>query len=278
VIARRIASASLAQTAMQALIAEARLTPKPALVDGRGNGAHRDLSLALLVRSAHALRETFEEVAAACRNAGVDIALRERLGAIGRSGAGRMLAATGGVNTHRGALWSLGLLVAACALTDASDAQELAKAASAIASLPDRMGGSLTSNGARVREAFGVRGAPGEAAEGFPHVVRAALPVLREARARGEDDATARINALLAIMTTLEDTCLLHRGGSAALRIAQEGARSVLSAGGYATSRGAHAFFLLDAELLARNASPGGAADLLAAAIFLDSIERRTCA
>ncbi len=277
-IARRIASASLAQTAMQALIAEARLTPKPALVDGRGNGAHRDLSLALLVRSAHALRETFEEVAVACRNAGLDIALRERLGAIGRCGERRMLAATGGVNTHRGALWSLGLLVAACALTDASDARELATAASAVAALPDSEGGSSPSNGARVREAFGVRGARGEAADGFPHVLRLALPMLREARARGEDDATARINALLAIMTTLEDTCLLHRGGTAALRFAQEGARSVLAAGGFATSRGARAFSILDTGLLARNASPGGAADLLAAAIFLDSIERLTCA
>ncbi len=277
-IARRIATASLAQTAIQALIAEARLTPKPALVDGRGNGAHRDLSLALLVRSAHALRRTFEEVAVACRNAALDIALRERLGAIGRSGERRMLAATGGVNTHRGALWSLGLLVAACALTDANDARELATAASAIAALPDREGGSSPSNGARVRAAFGVGGAPGEAADGFPHIVRVALPILRAARARGEDDATARINALLAIMTTLEDTCLLHRGGTAALRIAQEGARAVLAAGGFATSRGAHAFSLLDAGLLARNASPGGAADLLAGAIFLDSIERRTCA
>lgn len=277
-IARPIASAPLAQSAMQALIAEARLTPKPALVDGRGNGAHRDLSLALLVRSARSLRGTFEEVAAACRNAALDIALRERLGAIGRSGERRMLVASGGANTHRGALWSLGLLVAACALTDANDAQELAMVAGAIAALPDRAGGSPLSNGARAREAFGVRGAPGEAADGFPHIVRVALPMLRKARARGEDETTARINALLAIMASLEDTCLLHRGGTAALRIAQEGARSVLAVGGFATSRGAHAFFLLDAALLARNASPGGAADLLAAAIFLDSIERRTCA
>ncbi len=277
-IARRIASATLAQAAVQALIAEARLTPKPALADGRGSGAHRDLSVALLVRSAYALREAFEEVAAACRGAVLDIALRECLGAIGRAGERRMLAATGGVNTHRGALWSLGLLVAACALSDASDVLEVATVASAIATLPDRVGQLLPSNGARAREAFGVRGAPGEAADGFPHIVRVALPMLREARARGEDEATARINALLAIMTTLDDTCLLHRGGSAALRVAQAGARSVLAAGGFATQRGADAFARLDAALLARNASPGGAADLLAAAIFLDSIERRSCA
>ncbi|MHB8146880.1 MAG: triphosphoribosyl-dephospho-CoA synthase [Vulcanimicrobiaceae bacterium] len=277
-IANHVGRISIAEAAVQALIAEAELTPKPALVDLRGNGAHHDLSLDLLVRSARALRETFEEVAAACRSARPDVALRERLGVIGREGERHMLIETGGVNTHRGALWSLGLLVAACSLTNSREPERIAAAAGAIAALPDRAGVPIASNGARARAVFGVRGAVGEARDGFPHVVRVALPMLREARARGVDDGTARVNALLAIMATLEDTCLLHRGGIAALRIAQERSQAVLAAGGFATPRGARTFDRLEASLLAHNASPGGAADLLAAAILLDCVERRACA
>jgi triphosphoribosyl-dephospho-CoA synthase len=268
---------SLADAAVQALVDEAALTPKPALVDRRGSGAHRDLSLDLLLRSARALHGVFDEIARASKGRDAEPQLRARLGAIGREGERRMLAATGGVNTHRGAIWSLGLLVAAASITAARDGAIVAATAASLASLPDPERALSVTNGARARAAFGVRGAPGEAESGFPHVVDVALPHLRRSRERGNVEDAARIDAMLAIMTTLDDTCLLHRGGVQALQIAQEGAQEVLAAGGVATPSGARALQRLESLLLERDASPGGAADLLAATLLLDAIEYGVC-
>jgi len=256
---------------VRALILEALLTPKPALVDQRGPGAHRDLDLAKLLRSARALRGTFHRMAldAAASTAGVR--LRERLGALGRGGERAMLEATGGSNAHRGAIWVLGLLVAATALAGSDAApREAAATAAGLARLPDRHAPRRLSNGARVCREFGVAGARGEAAAGFPHVIEVGLPALAAARHRGAPESCARLDALLAIMASLDDTCLLHRGGWAAVHAARGGARRVLALGGSATAAGAAALLALDAELMRRNASPGGCADLLAACLFLD--------
>jgi len=117
---------------------------------------------------------------------------------------------------------------------------------------------------------YGVLGARGEASAGFPHVVNIGLPALRAARARGVGETCARLDALMAIMASLDDTCLLHRGGVTALHAAQGGARAVLAAGGSSTAAGRQALLRLDADLLGHRASPGGCADLLAACLFLD--------
>jgi len=98
--------------------------------------------------------------------------------------------------------------------------------------------------------------------------------MLKLARARGDAEHHARVNALLAVMATLDDTCLLARGGRKALDAAQHGARRVLACGGIATPNGRRAFGVLEARLRRLHVSPGGAADLLAAALLLDRIER----
>jgi len=266
-------AAQLADCAVQALIAEAMLTPKPALVDQRGSGAHGDLDLHCLLRSAHALRASFRSMALHASALAPGVALRETLGAIGRRGEQRMLQATGGSNAHRGAIWVLGLLVAALAGSRARRSlAEVARGAARLARLPDRHAPRLPSNGARVCRRFGVAGARGEAAAGFPHVLRIGLPALHAARRRGAAESCARLDALMAIMSSLDDTCLLHRGGWAALRAAQRGASAVLAQGGSASVAGRRALLALDAELLRSYASPGGCADLLAACLFLDDV------
>ena len=116
-------------------------------------------------------------------------------------------------------------------------------------------------------------GARGEARNGFPHVVGVALPALRAAREAGGSERLARLDALVALIANVDDTCLLHRGGRAALRDAQTGARAVLDAGGSATAAGRRALRSLEAALLRHNAAPGGSADLLAAALFLDALD-----
>jgi triphosphoribosyl-dephospho-CoA synthase len=264
-------AAVLAGRAVRALILEALLTPKPALVDRRGPGAHRDLDLVRLLRSARALRETFRLMALAASASPADVPLRERLGALGRSGEQAMLEATGGSNAHRGAIWVLGLLVGALALLGAdSPAAEVASTAAHLARLPDRHAPVLESNGTRACRTYGVRGARGEAAAAFPHVFEVGLPALHAARRRGTSESCAQLDALLAIMASLDDTCLLHRGGWAAVQAARRGADRALALGGSATAAGREAVLALDAELVRRNASPGGSADLLAACLLID--------
>lgn len=262
----------LADLAVQALIDEAELTPKPALVDGRGSGAHRDLSLAAMRRSARALRPTFLAMARAAEGQPASRALREELAAIGRAGEPAMLAATGGSNAHRGAIWALGLLLAATAQGHATSPAEIGARAAAIAAFPDRFVPAAPSNGQSVAARFGVAGARGEAKAGFPHAVHVALPALRRARAGGAGETHARLDALMAVMAVMDDTCVLHRGGLPALTAAMAGAQAVLDAGGTATPDGWAALARLHDTLMRLNASPGGAADMLAAALFLDRV------
>lgn len=120
---------------------------------------------------------------------------------------------------------------------------------------------------------YGVGGAREEAQQGFPAVLQWGLPQLRRSRARGHGEQNARLDALLAIMTRLADTCVLYRAGEAGLRAMQDGARAVLEAGGSASLAGRRRLHQLDLQLLTLNASPGGAADLLAACLLLDRIE-----
>lgn len=261
----------LADLAVDALIDEADLSPKPALVDRRGNGAHTDLHLGLMHASALALWPAFKEMAEAALNIGeVGLPLREAIGRIGREGEQAMLATTNGVNTHRGAIWALGLLVTAAALQPKS----VALCAARLALLDDRYAPKPLSHGAQVAQRYGARGAREEAQLGFPSVLQRGLPQLHKSRASGHGEQNARLDALLAIMTELADTCVLYRAGEPGLQAMQSGAQAVLDAGGSASLSGRRRLHELDQQLIALNASPGGAADLLAATLLLDRIER----
>ena len=262
----------LADTAVTALVAEARLTPKPGLVDLRSSGAHHDMSAELLERSAEALRPTFAALAAAGAEGTLDQALRARLAAIGRDGERVMLATTRGVNTHRGAIWALGLAVAVSANDPAAPPGEVLAGIGRLARHVDPAlpAGPLASNGAITRRRYGVPGAVGAAGRGFP-AAATALEVLRAARSQGGSEDTVRLTALLASIAVLDDTCLLHRGGLAGLRDVQQGARGVLDAGGPTTRAGARLLACLDQDLVVRGLSPGGSADMLALALFLDA-------
>ena len=261
----------LARTATLCLIDEARLSPKPGLVDSRGNGAHHDLTLELMERSAHSLTPTFQALAQQSWRRPADVALRQTIGRLGREGEQQMMAATGGVNTHRGAIWALGLLVSAVAMLGGSaPAQAIAATAAKLAQLPDDAAPKLFSKGLRATHRYRGPGAREEAQQGFPHIIKLALPQLQHSRQRGSNEAQARLDALMAIMTSLSDTCVLSRAGLEGLDAMRQGASAVLQAGGVASKAGQQALAELDARMLALNASPGGAADLLAATLFLD--------
>lgn len=263
----------LAFIARDCLIDEARLSPKPGLVDSRGNGAHHDLSLDLMERSARSLTPTFLHLAQQSWQRPADIALRETVGRLGREGERQMMTATDGVNTHRGAIWALGLLVSAVAMHGGNaGAQQIAHSAALLARLPDGAAPKTFSKGLKATHQYRVPGAREEAQQAFPHVMQLALPQLLRSRAMGANESEARLDALMAIMTSLSDTCVLSRAGMPGLKAMQNGARAVLNAGGSATARGRNALARLDVQMLSLNASPGGAADLLAATLFLDRV------
>lgn len=269
----RPTDSSLADAAVAALLAEAELTPKPALVDRRGGGVHSDMDLELLTRSALALRGTFALLESIGGTVEDNRALRIHLAAAGRQGERAMLTATGGVNTHRGAIWALGLAVGAAAAVRSTDSGVILTRVAAIAAHADPAAESGTDRtGARARARYRVGGAVTEARNGFPHAA-AALRQLRRSRAAGHLEQHARLDALVAAMSGLADTCLLSRGGWLGLETARHGAGSVLRLGGSGTPDGARALDRLDRQLTAMRVSPGGSADLLALALFLDNLE-----
>jgi triphosphoribosyl-dephospho-CoA synthase len=265
----------LSIVAVESLIAECNLTPKPGLVDARGPGSHTDMTVKLLRLSARCLHPTFLASARAAAGQPPSLTLREELGRVGRRGEATMMAVTSGVNTHRGAIWTLGMLTAAAASLRKSEwsAHLICSRAAEIARISDRYVPRAFSHGTQVCRRFGVGGARGEAEAGFPHVLLAAAPRLERSLRSGESDRVARINALLALMAELADTCILYRGGLHALKRVQEGARQVLKAGGAGTPEGMKCLLRLDGMLAVQNLSPGGSADLLAATLFLDSLK-----
>ncbi|MGI3744756.1 MAG: triphosphoribosyl-dephospho-CoA synthase [Janthinobacterium lividum] len=267
----------LADLAVDALIDEADLSPKPALVDRRSSGAHTDLHLGLMHASAISLWPAFKQMAdAAIAISDINPALRETIGRLGREGEAAMMRTTNGVNTHRGAIWALGLLVTAAALDpDDLSPEGLCQRAGQLAVIEDRhqTANQSHSHGQTVAQKYGAMGAREQAQAGFPAVIQTGLPQLLCSRAAGHGEQNARLDALLAIMTTLSDTCVLYRAGEEGLHAMQHGAQRVLDAGGSATLGGRRALNQLDQQLLSLNASPGGAADLLAACLFIDRLE-----
>ncbi|MEU6373907.1 triphosphoribosyl-dephospho-CoA synthase [Streptomyces sp. NPDC046909] len=261
---------ALAQAAVTALTGQLALAPKPGLPDPRDLDARvtrRDHSA--LRWSAKALVPGLAAMAAAARRTGEPTpGLRAELGAIGRCTEHSVHLAGGG---HRGATWALGLLVAAAALDPRAPATDIAATAKSIARHTDKRAPRRPSHGSSVSAKYGAAGARGEARAGFPHV-RRALDALAAARMAGATEGQARLDALLTVMSTLQDTELLYSAGPLGLRHVQAGARGILEAGGTSTEAGAAALTAFDKDLHTRAWSPRGSAGLLAGALFLDSL------
>lgn len=269
------AAQSLASSAYAALIAEVEATPKPGLVDRNNNGAHRDMDLALFLRSAAALRPYFARMAASVL-AGWEndpVQIMAQLRAEGIAAEQAMFAATGGINTHKGAIFSMGLLIAGKALALRAGGDAVANAAalaqSDLTAELQRAGKRPETNGEHVYARYAARGARGEAASGFPTACAAKAVYAAYLQAgKGWNDALAL--TLPHSMAALQDTNLLHRGGPEGLHFVQQSARAVLA---LPETERIPALLALDAELIKRNLSPGGSADILSLAALLHTFE-----
>ena len=270
----------IADQAVLALLRELAAWPKPGLVSHVDSGSHSDMDAAMMQASAKALRPFFAELA----RAGQDGARMDHLRSIGLRAETAMLAVTGGINTHRGAIFGLGLLSVA-----AGAVAEISGDGAAVA--PVRLGDvvmrrwaadivrgpiPLFSHGAAALRRYGTGGARAEAAGGFRSVYEVGLPALREGRSLQPKDPDAPIvQACFALIAAVDDTNLLHRGGGDGMRYASAAASSFLSQGGIGTPDWRSRAVAVHAGFVARHLSPGGCADLLAMTLFVDALESR---
>lgn len=269
-----------ARHAVRALYAELTLEPKPGLVSLRDNGSHTDMNAATFVRSLFALRHYFPTIA----RAGASSPPLPVLQALGLAAEARMLQATGGVNTHRGAVFALGLL---CAASGRLYAQGLALTPSAVrhtlhASWGDALRAQAIANaarapvshGQRAARTYGLRNALDEAADAFPTLFETTLPALQAALHQGHPARAARVQALFATMAVLDDTNVAHRGGREGLDRLKAAAAAFVRGGGVARHGWLEQARALHAQCVAQRLSPGGAADLLACACWLHSMQQ----
>lgn len=259
----------LAVFAEAALLAEVWATPKPGLVDLANCGAHKDMDAKMFAASAASLVPCFER----CAEAGG--ALREIPGAMvaalrsaGLEGERSMYAATGGVNTHKGAVFSMGILCAAAAMNPGSMAELQADCRMIAEALLEGEDSSRTeSHGLSVRESLGTGGIRAEALSGFETAFSTGLPALEEAFGMGADYDRALVYSLLKIITETQDSNLAYRGGMEGAAFAQKEAARLTAGGPMAMDMEAVA--AADEEFIKRNLSPGGSADLLAFSVML---------
>jgi len=266
--------AQLAQLAVDALREELEAYPKPGLVSAVDSGAHDDMDFALMCRSAESLRLPFAQLAAAGRRG---LSFDHALKPLGIEAERRMLAATGGVNTHRGAIFCMGLVVAALAhrmaiggaLTRHGVQATLTGNWGAALARHATLGRDNGSHGAVVRQHTGLAGARREAALGLPSVFEIGFPAYRRALADGLEANAAAIETLFVLMASVDDTTVLYRGGIEGGRLVRESASAFLASGGCRRPAWFEEAEQIHRRFTARGISAGGCADLLACTVLL---------
>ena len=274
-------AARIADCACRALLYEVATTPKPGLVDRAGSGSHRDMDFYTFLDSALALRPYFARCVRIARAGGTPEEIFCRLRPAGLRAEGEMRAATHGVNTHKGAIFTLGLLCAAAARleTDAPAPQAiLDEAARMTQGLVARDLAGLApeaarSAGARLYLSEGVTGVRGQAEAGFPAISRVGLPRLTQGLARGLSIDEAGAAALLWMLAQVEDTNMMTRSSPARARAVAAELRARLEKEPFP---GRETLQALDSAFVAENLSPGGSADLLAGCYFLHFLSSGT--
>ena len=271
--------------AYMALLEEVYVSPKPGLVDLYSNGAHRDMDVYTFERSASGLLPYFIKMALQGLGSGfTGEELFRQLRKTGQDAEQAMYRATGGINTHKGAVFTLGLYCAAagrCLSKYGAVGEEyLRKIQIEITeeslNREIRMLGQkkAASHGEKNFQSYGTMGVRGEALKGYPSLWEVSLPVFRQGIACGLDMNSVKLQTLLTLMSRIEDSNIIARHDPDTLRKVQKDAERFLLKGGVYTERGFRKLAAMDREYTIKNISPGGSADLLAATIFLEKILR----
>ncbi len=277
----------ISQQALLSMLYEVSASPKPGLVDRFNQGAHKDMDFFTFMASSSALVYFFRDCAAkGMEYAGMEpIELFKALRGLGKVAENAMFDATVGVNTHKGLIFSLGIVSAAassCVKENAGDRIS----SDEICEKVFRMTHGLCrkeldsinkteglSHGEALFKKYGYRGIRGEVESGFQTVRNCSLPTMKLLKAqRSYSMNDIFVQTLLHLMTVNEDTNIAARHDDKTLRYVQQYAKRVLAAGGMLTEKGAQMVNEMDRDFIERNISPGGSADLLAVTIMLDRL------
>ena len=278
-----------ATCAVRALLYEVSATPKPGLVDRNNSGSHQDMDFFTFLDSSAALIPWFRDFFCIGWDHASDPEplLFSRLRFAGKRAEEQMFSATGGVNTHKGLVFSFAVLCGAlgqiharrplpldgtqvidacrklgrCALDDFQKTGE-----------KEPQGGQRETNGEQCRRRYGLLGARGEAAAGFPSALRYGLPVLKKRLAKGDPLNDAAVFTLLSLIASVDDTNMIHRGGFAAAQDRKKEAMRLLSQ--LTNENFSDTLNALDSSYIRENLSPGGCADLLAVSLMLCFLEQ----
>ena len=266
----------VAGLAVQSLLDEVHTTPKPGLVDQQNSGSHRDMELSTFVASAEALYPYFLECFCQGHET-ADMTPEDTFSHLRHAGIRaehEMFRVTGGINTHKGAIFTLGILCGALgrlwtAANPIAPLEEITNHCAAMGkvSLQDLENITVPSTAGEVLyKNHGLTGIRGEAAAGLPSVVETGLATYRMAQSSGYSTNDSAAVALIHLIARVEDSNLHHRGGASGAAWAKQEAKKLLPLPDMAQ------IIELDNRFIARNLSPGGCADLLAATLFLASL------
>lgn len=270
----------IATLAVKSLIAEVHTTPKPGLVDRRNTGSHKDMDIRTFTASAFALEPYFRK----CVETGQNTALlspAETFSLLRQAGLDAekaMYKATGGINTHKGAIYTMGVLCGAVGrlwkpeapIAKTDEILCLCKEMTAQSVKDDFAAMTGATAGERLYLQKGLTGIRGQVAAGLPAVAHIGLPVYKSCLQNGLSDNDAGAVTLVHLIAQVEDTNLHHRGGTDGAAFARDAARMLLPAPAMAQIEE------LDNAFIVRNLSPGGCADLLAVTYFLHHLEQTT--
>ena len=272
--------------ASMALQAELDTTPKPGLVDCNDNGAHRDMDHALMQRSIQALHPYFVRLAQLgftdkqpCHDEIVNIGIEAER---------EMFKVTGGVNTHKGALFSIGLAAVAlagesfCRITQAEEcgtmayndvnSKQIQSLSNSIASLARLFPDTNGTHGSKAKANNILKGALDNAREGYTQLFKAWLPFYIDRIAEGDNYALHK--TLLRIMCDLDDTNIVYRTSMETMQEVKTEARQMLDASRNIVNFEA-ALQAMNTDYIHRNISPGGSADMLSLVVFLSCVVRK---
>ena len=254
----------VARLAVNALKQELDLTPKPGLVDTHDNGAHSDMDYSIMLKSIDALRPYFTKLAVMSYSD--DVPSAAELQQLGIEAEKTMLNATGGVNTHRGALFSMGLaVVAACHVIAKGETSDLINRwSNTVASIASKMPGGNGTHGDTIRTEHQVMGAIDLARTGYSKLISNWLSFYRDNR----NDENVNYKTLLLIMSELDDTNVIHRVGFDKAQQVKLDARHLLE------NFSIEALEQMNESFITANISPGGAADMLSLTLFLSTLTK----
>lgn len=270
-----------ARFAVRGLLYEVCTTPKPGLVDRSNSGSHKDMDIFTFMDSACALFPYFETCTKIGRQTS-DLPATEtflKLRSAGRKAEADMFSATRGINTHKGAIFSMGILCAALGRLPRDQWKHperiLQECAAMTQGLTNSDFAGLTketavTTGQKLYLQYQITGIRGQVEAGLPAIQEAGLPVLKEGLARGLTINDAGCAALLALMVSATDTNLIARSDVATQQKTVEYIKAILEETPYPDKT---ILEQLDREFIKRNLSPGGSADLLAICYFLYFLE-----